>query len=76
MPANEQPDEGDEPAWATPEVLAVRADLTALVERIDELALDLLRAAVDAGELERPEAERRLVRVRNALERSLHLLGG
>lgn len=54
----------------------VAEHLAALVERIDELALDILREAVAAGEKERPEAERRLVRARNALQRALHILGG
>jgi hypothetical protein len=40
------------------------------------LALDLLREAVAAGERQRPDAERRLVRARNALARAQHLLEG
>jgi hypothetical protein len=50
------------------------AELGALVERLDDLALEALREAVAAGADERPEIERRIVRARNALERARHLL--
>ncbi len=55
---------------------SIRGDLAALIERIDEVALDLLREAVAAGARERPGDERRLVRVRNALVRALGILEG
>ncbi|HXZ82695.1 MAG TPA: hypothetical protein VED84_02970 [Acidimicrobiales bacterium] len=50
--------------------------LDSLIERLDDLALESLRAAVERGATTRPEIERRLVRARHALERARHLLGG
>ncbi len=48
--------------------------LVTAVERLDELAYDLLAEAVAAGETARPELERRIVRARNTLERAAALL--
>ena len=55
-------------------IAAICADLGALIERLDDLALEALRDAVDQGATTRPEIERRIVRARNALERARHLL--
>lgn len=52
----------------------IAAELGVLCERLDDLALESLREAVAAGATARPEAERRIVRARNALERARHLL--
>ena len=52
----------------------IATDLGAICERLDDLALDLLRQAVAAGEQSRPEPERRVVRARNAIERARRLL--
>lgn len=48
--------------------------LDGVVERLDELAFDLLREAAAAGRTSRPPLERRLVRARNAVERARRLL--
>ena len=53
---------------------ALRADLEGVVERLDELVLEILRSAAAAGQTSRPALERRLTRVRNGLERARHLL--
>jgi hypothetical protein len=52
----------------------VRAALDGIVERLDELAFDVLREASAAGRSTRPALERRLVRARNAVERARRLL--
>lgn len=53
---------------------ALRGQIELLVERVDELLFDVLREAVAAGALERPEVERRLSRVRGALQRAVAIL--
>ncbi len=50
------------------------SELGALIERLDDLALEALREAVARGATARPEIERRIVRARNSLERARHLL--
>ncbi|MGD0220268.1 MAG: hypothetical protein ABSC73_07405 [Acidimicrobiales bacterium] len=55
-------------------ITAICSELGLLAERLDDLALEALRAAVEEGETTRPALERRLVRARNALERARHLL--
>jgi ElaB/YqjD/DUF883 family membrane-anchored ribosome-binding protein len=55
-------------------IAEICSDLASLVERLDELALEALRDAVDQGATARPELERRIVRARNALERARHVL--
>jgi ElaB/YqjD/DUF883 family membrane-anchored ribosome-binding protein len=55
-------------------IAAICGELGSLAERLDDLALETLRAAVEEGETTRPALERRLVRARNALERARHLL--
>jgi hypothetical protein len=52
----------------------VRAAVATALDRLDEIILDVLSAAVAAGEARAP-AERRLVRARNALRRALAVLG-
>jgi hypothetical protein len=51
------------------------SELGAIIERLDDLALEALREAVGNGATVRPEIERRIVRARNAVERARHLLG-
>ena len=66
-------DEADEARHAG--ALAVlRADLEGVVERLDELVLEILRSAAAAGRTSRPALERRLTRARTGLERARHLL--
>ena len=50
------------------------SELGALIEKLDDLALEALREAVAEGATARPEIERRIVRARNSLERARHLL--
>jgi ElaB/YqjD/DUF883 family membrane-anchored ribosome-binding protein len=50
------------------------AALASLIERLDDIALEALREAVERGATARPEIERTVVRARHALERALHLL--
>lgn len=65
------------PADAHAEALdSLRAEIEGLVERVDELIVDVLREAVHAGASERPDAERRLSRVRSALQRAIVILEG
>lgn len=47
----------------------LRGALAALVDGVDELALDVLSDAAAEGRSDRPELERRLTRARNGLER-------
>lgn len=54
------------------EELADRLD--AVVADLDELAFDLLRAAVADGAVERPAADKRLTQARRAAEKAAHLL--
>lgn len=65
---------GDDEARHAGALEEVRAGLDGLVERLDELAFDVLREAAAAGRTSRPALERRIVRVRNALERARRLL--
>lgn len=53
----------------------VREQLVDLTERLDELIVEVLREAVEAGATDRPQLERRLTRARRALERAASLLG-
>jgi hypothetical protein len=52
----------------------VTGELRAIVERLDEIAFDALREAVEKGQTARPELERRVVRARNAIDRALRIL--
>lgn len=45
-----------------------------VVERLDDLVMELLSEAVQRGETTRPVRERQLTRARNAFERGLHIL--
>lgn len=66
--------DGDEEGPYAGRLAAFRGELAALVDRLDELALDILRDAVEAGRSKRPGLERRVTRARNGLERALRLL--
>jgi len=52
----------------------IRSRLEGIAEELADLALDVLRNAVDEGAERRPELERRLTRARNAVEKAAHLL--
>ncbi len=49
-------------------------DLRAISERIEEMAFDLLREAVDSGAQERPALEKPLHKARRAVERAIRAL--
>jgi len=53
---------------------AVIVALEGVVERLDDLVLEMLSDAVQRGETARPPRERQLTRARNAVERSVHIL--
>jgi hypothetical protein len=50
--------------------------LEAISAELDDLALDALRQAADAGATRRPDAEKRLIQARRAVEKAAHLLRG
>ena len=52
--------------------LAERLD--AIAEELSDLALDVLRQAVDRGDAARPTEEKRLSQARRAVEKAAHLL--
>lgn len=56
------------------ELERIRADLEAIVERLDDVAFGELREASAAGARERPEIEKRVTRARNAVLRAIGLL--
>lgn len=55
---------------------ALASELNRSAERLDDLILEVLREAVEAGASERPALERRLTRARRSLERTIVILGG
>lgn len=61
---------------ASDELDEVREALSALAERLSDVAIDALREAVAAGETRRPEIERRVTRARHAVERAVGILAG
>ncbi|MDA8295643.1 MAG: hypothetical protein M0004_03465 [Actinomycetota bacterium] len=65
---------GSEPTHLA-ELAELASSLEALIERVDELSMAILREALAEGAQQRPEAERRLARVRNALVRAVQILG-
>jgi len=75
---------GDREAGADPErgegryeasLVRLRGELSAVVEALDDLALEILRDASEEGATSRPDLERRVTRARSGIERSLRLLG-
>jgi hypothetical protein len=54
------------------EELAARLD--GISEELTDLAVDVLREAVEAGATTRPDAERRLTQARRAVEKAAALL--
>ena len=60
------------PGPARQDELAERLD--AIAEELSDLALDVLRQAVDRGDAARPAEEKRLSQARRAVEKAAHLL--
>ena len=58
------------------DVELVIEELRSVVERLDDLALGALRAAVQSGANKRPDLERRLTRARHGIERVIGILEG
>lgn len=57
-----------------PDLEDVVQRLDAIAEELGELAMSVLREAIEAGAAERPELERRISRARSAVEKARHLL--
>lgn len=53
----------------------IRSRLQAIAEELADLAIDLLREAVEEGAGARPELEKRVTRARGAVEKAVSLLG-
>ncbi|MXW42340.1 MAG: hypothetical protein F4138_04600 [Acidimicrobiia bacterium] len=54
----------------------IKTQLEQVSEQIDDLMMTLLRDAVADGATQRPEAEKRLIRVRRSVEKAVSLLDG
>ena len=52
----------------------LRDELQRLADELGEVALDVLRRAVDEGAQSRPPEERALAQARRAVERAIHAL--
>ena len=52
----------------------IRQRLEAIGEELADLAIERLRASIDAGGTEYPVDEKRLTRARRAVEKAVHLL--
>ncbi|WP_420638081.1 hypothetical protein [Candidatus Poriferisocius sp.] len=49
--------------------------LEQIAEQLDDLAMTVLRDAVDQGATARPEEEKKLVRARRSVEKAISILG-
>jgi len=54
----------------------IAAELSALAERLNDAAMTVLADAIESGESERPDLERRISRARRTVERAAHQLRG
>ena len=52
----------------------VRGRLEAIAEELADLAIGVLREAVEQGADKRPDLEKRITRARTAVEKAAHLL--
>jgi hypothetical protein len=52
----------------------IRSRLEGIAEELTDLAIEVLREAVESGAEKRPEAEKRIARARTAVEKAVHLL--
>lgn len=52
----------------------IAEQLDALSEQLDEIAFDRLREATAAGEMVRPQSDKRLMQARRAMDKASHLL--
>ena len=56
------------------DIADVRVRLEGIAEELADMALDVLREAVDQGADRRPELEKRITRARAAVEKAANLL--
>ena len=54
----------------------IREQLEQISEQLDDLAMSVLRDAVEAGATSRPEEEKKLTRARRSVEKAISILGG
>ncbi len=53
----------------------IRTQLEQVAEQLDDLAMSVLRDAVEEGATTRPEEEKRLTRARRSVEKAIQILG-
>lgn len=53
----------------------IRQQLEQVVEQLDDLAMSVLRDAVEEGATTRPEEEKKLTRARRSVEKAISILG-
>jgi hypothetical protein len=64
------------PASPSEELESIRSELSAIAERVADLAIQSLREAISERAKGRPPLERQLTRARNAIERAIAILAG
>ena len=55
-------------------VSEIRSRLESIAEELTDVSVEVLRAAVEAGETKRPEVDKRLGQARRAVEKAARLL--
>ena len=53
----------------------IRQQLQQIAEQLDDLAMSVLRDAVEEGATTRPEEEKKLSRARRSVEKAISILG-
>ena len=53
----------------------LREQLEQIAEQLDDLAMTVLRDAVEEGATSRPEEEKKLTRARRSVEKAISILG-
>lgn len=53
----------------------IRQQLEQIVEQLDDLAMSVLRDAVEEGATSRPDEEKKLTRARHSVEKAIQILG-
>ena len=53
----------------------IRTQLEHIAEQLDDLAMSVLREAVEEGATSRPEEEKKLTRARRSVEKAIQVLG-
>jgi len=52
----------------------IRAQLQHIAEQLDDMAISVLRDAVEQGATSRPEEEKKLARARRSIEKAISIL--